>query len=533
MNTATSTGGDVDAVVVGAGINGLVAAAELAMGGWSVVVVDANDRLGGFIATDELTEPGYLHDTYSSFQTGFVSGAAYGALGEALHRHGLEYVNTDGWAVGSVSERGVALVHRDPKRTAENFEVPSDRDAYLEMLAEFGAFAPQIFAVMGAELTARRLARVAASSLRAHKVAGTTQLLRSVTQSGRGYVRERFSGWEVDALWIPWLSHAGLLGPDSASGSLMLKLLAASMHQFGVPLVRGGQGRFIDAFAGLFKELGVVVALGQAVTSIDVESGRAVGVRLGDRRIRARRAVVATMLPGQLYTQMLPARAVSARVVDQAHRYRPGKGTMQIHVARAGPGPWTARRRREVPVMHVSNGSDSTGIACSQALAGLLPAEPTIVVAQPHILDPSRVPDGKALLWLQLHEVPPVPHGDSATQLDTSEGWNEALQTGYADRVLRRIEAFAPGLRDLVRGIDVISPPELETVNRNAICGDGYAGSGELDQTLFWRPIADAPHHRTPVKGLWQIGASTHPGVGLGGTSGHLAAQQLLARRQK
>jgi phytoene dehydrogenase-like protein len=532
VNTFSQTGADTDAVVVGAGINGLVAAAELATAGWSVVLVDASDRLGGFMATDELTEPGYRHDTYSSFHPLFVSGAAYGVLGEALHRHGMEYLNTDGWVTGSVSERGVALAHRDPMRTIENFEVPSDRDAYQGMLAEFAAYAPQISALMGAELTPWRLARVAASTLRTHKVAGSMQLLRSLAQSGRAYVRERFSGWEADALWVPWLLHAGL-GPDSASGSLTIRLLAAAMHQFGMPLVRGGQGRFVDAFAGLLDELGVVLVLGEAVTAIDIEGGRAAGVRLGGRRIRARRAVVASMAPGQLYTQLLPAGAVPARVLDQARRYRAGRGAMQIHVALDGPVRWNDARLGEIPVIHVSNGADSTGIASAQALAGLLPAEPTIVLGQQHVLDPSRVPDGKALLWLQLHEVPPVPRADSAGQLDTSAGWDQALQAGYADRVLRRIEAFAPGLRDLVRGVHTISPPDLETVNRNAISGDAYAGSAELDQALIWRPIADAPHHHTPVRDLWQIGASTHPGAGLGGTSGHLAAQQLIARHRK
>jgi len=525
--------GDVaDAVVVGAGINGLVAAAELAIGGWSVVLVDANDRLGGFIATDEFTEPGYRHDTYSSFHPMFISGPAYAALGAALHRHGMEYLNTDRWVTGSVSERGVVLAHRDPVRTIENFDVPSDRDAYLGLLAESGTYAPQILAVMGSELTPWRLVQVSAGTLHRHKAAGTLHLLRSLAQSGRAHVRERFSGWEVDALWVPWLLHAGL-GPDSASGSLTLLLLPAMVHQFGMPLVRGGQDLFVDAFARLFKELGVSVVLGEAVTGIDVEGRRAVGVRLGDRRIRARRAVVASMAPGQLYTQMLPPGTVPARVVEQARRYRPGRGMMQIHVALDGPVRWTDARLREVPVLHVSNGADSTGIACSQALAGLLPAEPTIVVGQQHILDPSRVPDGKALLSLQLHEVPSTPRGDSAGELDTSAGWDEALQAGYADRVLRRIEAFAPGLRGLVRRIRCISPTGLASVNRNAISGDGYAGSAELDQTLFWRPIAGAAHHRTAVQGLWQIGASTHPGPGLSGTSGHLAAQQILARRRK
>jgi phytoene dehydrogenase-like protein len=181
-----------------------------------------------------------------------------------------------------------------------------------------------------------------------------------------------------------------------------------------------------------------------------------------------------------------------------------------------------------VPLVHLSDGSASTAIACAEAEAGLLPRRPTVVVGQQHVLDPSRVPAGAAALWLQLQEVPFAPVGDAAGELDTAGGWDAGLATGYADRVLDRVAAHAPGLRELVVGLDVITPADLAAHNPNALAGDPYGGSAELDQNLLWRPLAAAPGHATPVPRLWHIGASTHPGPGLGGASGHIVARRLL-----
>ena len=126
---------EADAIVVGSGINGLVAAAELARAGWSVILLERNAEIGGFIATEERTLPGYLHDTFSSWHPLFVSGPAYAALGELLHKHGLEYRNTDGWVAASVADDGQAtLAHRDPQRTAAEFALAEDRSAYFAML---------------------------------------------------------------------------------------------------------------------------------------------------------------------------------------------------------------------------------------------------------------------------------------------------------------------------------------------------------------------------------------------------------------
>jgi phytoene dehydrogenase-like protein len=125
---------EADAIVIGSGINGLVAAAELAQAGWSVILVERNAKIGGFIATEERTLPGYLHDTFSSFHPLFVTGAAYAVLGEMLHQHGLEYRNPDKSLTASVADDGrVTLAHRDPERTVAEFTHPEDRSAYCAM----------------------------------------------------------------------------------------------------------------------------------------------------------------------------------------------------------------------------------------------------------------------------------------------------------------------------------------------------------------------------------------------------------------
>ncbi|WP_028925129.1 phytoene desaturase family protein [Pseudonocardia acaciae] len=525
----------VDAVVIGAGINGLVASAELAKAGWSVALVEGGDRLGGFIATEERTLPGYLHDTFSSWHPLFTSGPAYAALGPDLHRHGLEYRNTDGMVTASVADDGRCVIaHRDPAATVAGFAHERDRSRYLAMLDAFGRTAGQVGALMGTEPRSPRGMRAALGLLRKVRARGAERMLVDLATSGRGYGRREFDGWEFDQLWAPWLLHAGL-APDQAGGGFMLPVLAATMHGFGLPVVAGGAGRFVAAFAALLDELKVQVEPYSTVTEILVEGGRAVGVRLASgRELRAERAVIASVTPTALYGRLLGG-GVPARVVEAAGRYRYGRGAMQVHVALSGPPAWREPQLSQVPLIHVSDGSGSTGIACAQAEAGLLPSRPTVAVGQQFVLDPSRVPDGAAALWLQLQEVPSRPVGDAGGEIATGGQWSASVGRAYADRVLARVAEHAPDLLAKVRAVDVITPADLAAANPNAVGGDPYGGSSELDQNLWWRPFPAAASHRTAVPGLWHIGASTHPGAGLGGGSGHIVAATLTrsSRRRR
>jgi phytoene dehydrogenase-like protein len=520
-----------DAIVVGSGINGLVSAAELARAGWSVILLERNAEIGGFIATEERTLPGYLHDTFSSWHPLFVSAPAYAALGDLLHRHGLEYRNTEGWVTVSVADDGRAtFAHRDPERTAAEFAHAEDRSAYLAMLQRLGENMASIGGLLGSEVRSLAVVRHASRLVRSGGLRGAEWWLRAAVTSGRAYLRRDFRGHEVDHLYAPWLLHAGL-SPDHAAGGFMTPLFAGILHGFGLAVVAGGAGRFVAAFRSLLGSLGVRMETRFEVDRILVAHGRAVGVEAAGRTLRARRAVLTSVTPGALYGRLLPEDAVDSALRAEAARFRHGRAAMQIHVALSEPLGWRNPRLAEIPLIHLSDGSAGTGIACAEAEAGLLPRHPTVVVGRQYLLDPGRVPAGGAALWLQLQEVPYAPRGDAAGELDTTHGWTEALAEGYTNRVLDRIARHAPDLRDKIRAIDVLTPDDLRDRNPNAVNGDPYGGSAELDQSFLWRPLASSGRHATPVGRLWHIGASTHPGAGLGGGSGHLVATALTRRR--
>ncbi|WP_026541730.1 phytoene desaturase family protein [Paenarthrobacter nicotinovorans] len=529
----------VDVAIIGSGINSLVAAAELALAGKRVCIIERSDRLGGFIHSAERTLPGFIHDSFSSWHPLFVSGGAYAALGKELHARGLEYCNTTEAVTASVAadpvtgKHRVVIAQRDPGETAAAFTSPGDQAAYGAMLDDLGRNAGTVFGAFGAELRSfGEVAKIAFGAVRRGRFTGTEAFVRDSVMSGRNYTRSRFDGWEADQLWSPWLLHAGL-GPDQATGGVMLPVMAMSMHSFGMPIVKGGASRFVAAFESLLRDNGVRIMLGAEAEEILVGSGggstkdgSVTGVRTSQGVVSAG-TVLANVSPQALYTRLL--RQPPAGTADAAARYQNGRGAMQIHLALDRPVEWLDPRLNTVPLVHISSGSDSTGIACAQAEAGLLPSEPTVVVGQQYVLDPSRAPEGKATLWLQLQEVPFTPVGDAAGQLTVAEGWTDQLKQGYLERVLARLEKFAPGTRATVLASDIIAPTDLADANPNAVNGDPYGGSAELFQNLLWRPFPAAAGHRTAVDGLWHIGASTHPGPGLSGGSGHLVAQKLTA----
>lgn len=520
-----------DAIVVGAGINSMVAAAELAGAGWRVCLVEAHDRIGGFIASDELTLPGLIHDTFSSWHPLFVTGGSYADLGADLQRHGLEYCNAEDAVTASVGNGRTVVAYRDPVKTAASFEHAADRAAYAAMLDRLGADIDVIGGLLGTELRSMNILKPLWTLFRRGGQARIESLLRDTASSGRRWMRRHFIGSEVDQLWAPWLLHAGLT-PDSSLGGLMIPLFAGTMHGAGLPVVKGGQGRFIAAFEGLLAERGVDVLTGAAVEEILVSDGRATGVRLeGGRTLRADTAVLASVSPDALYNHLLPTSALTPQIRAEAAGYQPGRAAMQVHVALSRPLVWSDPGLAGIPLVHLTSGSNSTAIACVQAEAGLLPALPTVAVGQQQLIDPSRVGDtGKGMLWLQMQEVPYSPTGDAAGELDTSGGWSEELRSAFVERVLALLEGHAPGTRESVEKIVILAPADLEQHNPNAIHGDPYGGSAELDQFLIWRPGPLTSRHATAVPGLWHIGAATHPGPGLGGGSGHLTAQGLLRR---
>lgn len=521
----------VDAVVIGSGHNGLVAAAYLARAGWQVEVLERNPQPGGAVATEELTVPGYRHDTFSSWHPLFHTSAAWAELGDELAARGLEYVNADDVVTATVRPDGSSVVaHRDPAKTVAGLD-PQDAAAYGEDLEGLGRNMDLIGELLGTELLSPRAALLAGKLGRRLGARDGLAFLGQVTGSARGWLERRFTQPDIPDLLAPWVLHTGL-APEDAGGGFQLVALAGALHEIGMPVVKGGSKGFVDSFVKLIEDNGGRVTTNTDADAILTANGRATGVTAGGETITARRAVIANATPTQLYGRLLKGNPdVPPRVATQAARYRyADRAGTQIHLALSEPPRWKGDPRlAEAAIVHVTPGLEGVNLACAQARAGLLPAEPTIVCGQPTALDPTRAPEGGAIIWIQLQEVPYRPVGDAAGEIDTGEGrWTEQLENAYADRIVERLSRHIENLPDAIAGRAILSPETLERRNPNFVRGDIYSGATGLDQSFLFRPLPSHGSHRTPIDGLYQCGASTYPGPGLNAASGRIVALRLL-----
>jgi phytoene dehydrogenase-like protein len=523
--------GEYDAICVGAGVNGLVAAAALARAGWRVCVLERSDEVGGAIRTAELTVPGYHHDVFSGWHPLFTGSPAYAGLAADLGERGLTYLNTEDPTATLQPDGTSRHLSTDRRRNVAELaaDAPEDGDAWSAAADELLGDADLTLGILGTELWSRRGLSLARRAWRRKGSAGTLAFGADLLQTARTWLTQRFRSPAIHALLAPWVLHAGL-GPDDATSGYLLRVIAAALEMGGMPVPQGGGARLVDALARLITDHGGDVEVGADVERVAVEGGRAAGVRLASGvEVRARRAVLCSVTPAQLYLRLLDRALVPPELRVRAERFRHGRACMIVHLALSEPPRWQGDARlSRTAVVHLTPGLDGTARAVAEAERGLLPAEATIVCGQPMAVDPSRGPEGGWILWLQLQELPGRPRGDAAGELDVSNGWTEGLREAYADRLQRRLAAHVPNLESALRGRVVLSPADLERANCNLVGGDPYGGACTIDQSFLWRPLPGRPGHATPVRGLYHIGASTHPGPGLGAGSGWLVSQELL-----
>jgi len=524
-----------DAVLVGSGINTLTAAALLAREGWGVCVLERSDRLGGAIRTEaDYTLPGFTHEVLSSWHPLFTGSAAYAELGDELHRRGLEYVNTELPTATAFPDGRAMFLRTTMEENVAEFDrfASGDGSAWQRQFDEFMANADLSFGVLGTELWSAGGLGLGQKMLRRFGRHGLLEFAGHALSTCRDWTTSTFRAPEAHGLLAPWVLHTGL-GPDNAVSGFMTQVIACAVQLGGMPVPVGGGTRLVDALAGIVRDAGGELRTGADVVRITVSGGRATGVALADgETVAATRAVVAGVTPTQLYGSLLRPGDVPADVRDAAARYRYGRAGMQIHLALDEPPRWKgpeADRLARTAIVHVTPGLDGVSRAVNEADRGLLPAEATIVAGQPCAVDPSRAPDGKWIVWIQLQELPAGPvRGDAAGEIDVRDGtWTDELREAYADRIVARLGDSIENLGSATLARKVLSPADLEALNSNLVAGDIYAGSCALDQNLVWRPFASAPGHRTTVDDLWHVGASTHPGPGLGAGSGYLVAKEL------
>lgn len=518
-----------DVIIIGSGINSLVCAAELALKGRRVLMLERNPVAGGCLRTEEATLPGFRHDLFAMSLPLFVTAAHYPVLGPKLAEHGLRLL-TAPQPTAVMTESGRAMVFgqsREANAAAFDALHPGDGAAYIRAMQEIEANAPLIFGLLGQEPRSRQTLGLLGKTLFRQRVDGFAGLAGDFLRPMRAWLEQDFGSDLARALIAPWILHTGL-SPDAPLSALMGKLILFTLEAVGIPFVEGGVAQLVAAFTGLIEAHGGRIETNVDVTRIIVEGGIATGVETGDgRRLTARKGVVANVTPTQLYGRLLAA--PPAEQAERARRYSYGRADMQIHIALSEPPVWTDPSLEKVALIHITPGLDGVSRAVNEAERGLLPVEGTIVVGQPAATDPSRVPPGQSLLWIQLQELPRVVKGDAAGEIaaPADGGWTPALAEAYAARILKRLGKSIANLDTALLKTTILSPADLEAMNINLVGGDPYSGSCAIDQFHLFRPLAGGRNHDTPVRRLFHIGASTHPGPGLAGMSGHMVAAKL------
>jgi phytoene dehydrogenase-like protein len=494
-----------DAVVIGSGPNGLVAAATLARRGWKMLVLEAQPRPGGAVYSEELTLPGFIHDVGAAFFPFADDSPAFRHLD--LVGAGLQWCNARHESCHPAPDGSCVSISRDLEDTVRSF---GDDGPAWRRLGEWKA-------AMGDRLAAALLAPLPA--LGAAWRLGPRSLFRLARwglATPAGFSRKHFQT-EAARRVIPGLALHVDLGPEDVAGTglgLVLALLAAGSG-FRVPV--GGARSITAALLRRLEEAGSILRLSTRAERIIVRQRRAVAVRLqGGEEIPVRRAVFANMGPPALFLRMLNERETTWWVRRRAQQFRYGWGTFKMDWALAGPVPWLSPWARESAVVHAGDSLADLIAFTREVRGGRLPTNPYLVIGQQSLPDPSRAPAGCHTLWAY-SRVPSRMEG----------GW-ERHREAFADRIERRIEGLAPGFRALVRGRAIASPADLEAMDENLVGGDLGGGSAHLDQQLFFRPVFPYFRYRTPVRGLYLASASTHPGAGVHGACGFNAAGAAL-----
>ncbi len=461
--------------MVGSGPNGLAAAITLAQAGVKTVLREAQPTVGGGLRCDELTLPGFVHDTCSAVYAVALTSPFFASL--PLDRFGLEWVQPPVPLAHPLDDGSAVLLERSLDATALNLG-PGGR-AWVRLHEPF----VRAWSRLARDILAPPL-RVPHSPLLMARFG--LQALRPATSVARG-----LPGVKAQALFAGNAAHSFLALDDPGTAAFGLMLSGAG-HAVGWPIPRGGSQRVADALAAYFRSLG-----GEILTSAPVE-------RLEE--LQDARLILLDLTPRQVLRiagDRLPSRYRAA-----LERYRYGSAAFKLDWALDAPVPWTAPECARAGTLHLGGTIEEVVASEASHVRGELHDRPFVLFVQPTVFDPTRAPAGKHTAWAYCH----VPNGYSGDAVE---------------RIERQVERFAPGFRERILARSVLTPADLERRNANLVGGDISGGVMDLRQ-VFARPILRPTPYRTPLRGVYICSSSTPPGGGVHGMSGHHAAVAAL-----
>jgi phytoene dehydrogenase-like protein len=515
-----------DAIVVGAGPNGLVAANYLVDAGWSVLLLEAQPTVGGAVRSDTDVHEGFVHDTFSAFYPLAAASATIQSFG--LEEFGLSWVHAPAVLGHRLRDGQWATLHRDRHITAKlaDEQHPGDGDAWLELCAMWDVIGDQVVAAL---LTPFPPVRAGAAALaRLPRVGGlrfVQEMLSPVTDFGR----HRFGGEAPRILLAGNAGHADI-PLDSAGSGLMGILLSMLGQTVGYPAPSGGAGRLAEALAARFEARGGDLRCNSEVVAIEVDRGHVSAVETREERFEGNGAVLADVAASHLYGRIIAHESLPGRIRRGMQNFSLDPGTVKVDWALDGTVPWATTPPYAAGTVHVADSVEQLSSAMAQVTANSIPATPFLLTGQMTTTDPTRSPEGTESLWAYTH----VPH-DAA--YDAGDGgirgvWDRDDCERMADRMQKRLVEQAPDFESRILARRVLGPREMEARDANLIGGALNGGTANLQQQLIFRPVAGLGRAETGIAGLFLASASAHPGGGVHGAPGMNAAKAALAHRR-
>lgn len=516
-------GRSADAVVIGAGPNGLVAANLLADAGWRVVVLEAAAEPGGAVRSDRGVHPDHVHDLCSSFHPLAAASPVIGGLG--LERWGLRWSHAPAVLAHPLPDGRCAVLYRDRARTAEGLEAlgAGDGAAYLRLVELWDELGGELVRALFTPFPPVRPGVALAARLRS---AGGLRALRTLTLPVRRLGDEEFSGPGAPLLLAGCALHADLF-PESPGSAAFGWLLAMLGQQVGWPVPAGGAQALTSALVRRLEACGGSVRCASPVARVLLADGRCTGVRTEDGEpVFARRAVLADVPAPSLYGELVGWSRLPARLRADLARFQWDHATFKVDWALSRPIPWRAAPAGTAGTVHLATGMDHLTRYSAQLATGQVPDRPFALLGQMTTADPGRSPAGTESAWAYTH-LPQRARGD-AGGAGLGDRWDHDSKEAMAARLEAEVERLAPGFRDTVITRRVLAPPDLQRLDRSLERGALNGGTAAVHQQLFFRPVPGTGRPETPVPGLYLASASAHPGGGVHGACGANAARAAL-----
>ncbi len=516
-----------DAVVIGSGPNGLVAANHLVDAGWSVLVLEAQPAVGGAVRSAEDVRPGFVHDTFSAFYP--LAAASPTIRSFHLEDQGLEWTHAPAVLGHPFPDGRWAMLHRDRQVTAGSMEeqAPGDGEAWLALCEVWDRIGDQL---VGSLLSPFPPVRHGLGLLGRLRSAGGLDLVKTLLTPAVDVGRARFAGDAPRILIAGNAGHADI--PLTAPGSGLMGILMSMLGQtVGFPVPVGGAGRLTQALADRFLAAGGEVRCSEEVVRVEVTDRRATAVcTAAGERIGARHAVLANVIASSLYGGLVAVEDLPARTVLSMRSFQLDPGTVKVDWALDGAVPWASVPAHTPGTFHVADSVEEMTEALGQVNARTIPAHPFMLAGQMTSTDPTRSPAGTESLWAYTHVPQDVAH-------DAGDGgitgtWDDGDCERFADRMQERIERLAPGFGSRILTRRVLGPHQLEAKNANLMGGAINGGTSQIHQELIFRPVAGLGRAETPIRGLYLASASAHPGGGVHGAAGMNAARAARAHRR-